>query len=98
MALNAKLTDLLSGKKITGIAQRENILEVTFDDGSTLMAQTLTESAPFRNSGQRILKVREEPPKLCLSCEDRTTIEIVLANPGSSLAVWDKNKRVRYLG
>ena len=39
MATNAKLTQLLSGRKVDSVRQRETSLDIDFTDGSTLSVQ-----------------------------------------------------------
>jgi hypothetical protein len=48
--------------------------------------------------GGKVEAIQEDGPKFRVQCEDGSTVTLQLADPGSSMAVRDKNSRVRYLG
>jgi hypothetical protein len=99
MALNHKLTALLRGRTITGTVQQGNILEITFENGSTMKVKISPGSVYFQISGRRkIVNVHEEDAQLDLDCEDGTTVSVVVIENGSSVSLRDKTNAVEYVG
>jgi hypothetical protein len=56
-----------------------------------------TNSPPVRE-GARIRQISANLAKLVIECEDDSTMDLTLADPGSSVSVRDKNNQVEYLG
>lgn len=51
MATNTKLTGLLKGRKVDSVRQREAVLDIDFEDGSTLtiILSTSSKSVTLQN-------------------------------------------------
>ena len=54
-------------------------------------------SPPLRE-GTGIRQVSENLAKLVIECEDDSTVDVTLVDPGNSVTVRDKNNQVEYLG
>jgi hypothetical protein len=54
-------------------------------------------SPPLRE-GARIRQISEDQTKLLLECEDDSTFDVTIVDPGNSVIVRDKNDRVEHLG
>jgi hypothetical protein len=73
-------------------------LLISFVDGST-MTITIVEcnSLPL-HEGARIRQISEDEAKLLFECEDETTLDITIVDPGNSVIIRDNNNQVEYLG
>jgi len=61
------------------------------------MAVTIAESnSPPLKEGIR--QSSEDQAKLLFECEDDSTLDVTIVDPGDSVIVWDKNNLVEYLG
>ena len=95
MASNHKLTSVLKGRAISGTSNANDLLTITFDDGSTMTVKT----AGANNSastGGRIKAVRQQDTTLDLDFEEGGSLTIPLAEADSSVMVRDKNHAMEY--
>ena len=68
-----------------------------FDDQSSMKIKTV--GAPARVSpGGKVKSVHEAKAEFKIGFEDGSSTTFCLDNPGSSVAVRDKNNAVKYLG
>jgi hypothetical protein len=58
---------------------------------------TQSNSPPLRE-GARIRQISEDQTKLLFECEDDSTLDLTIVDPGNSGIVRDKNGQVEYLG
>ena len=54
-------------------------------------------SPPLRE-GCRIRQISEDQTKLLFECEDDSTLDVTIVDPGNSVIVRDKNSQLEYLG
>jgi hypothetical protein len=63
------------------------------------MTVTVVEwNSPPLKEGARIRQISEDQAKLLFECEDDSTLDVTIVNPGNSVIVRNKNNRVEYLG
>ena len=54
-------------------------------------------SPPLREQSH-IQTISEDRAKLVIECEDDSTLDVTVVDPGNSVSVRDKNNQVEYLG
>jgi hypothetical protein len=54
-------------------------------------------SPPLREQAH-IRTISEDKVKILIECEDESTFDVTLAEPGNSLSVRNKNNQIEYLG
>jgi hypothetical protein len=96
MELNRKLTHLLKGRTIQSESGDEGHVAITFDDESMLK---------LRVAGQATISVEakaeavhEAGEHFQVDLEEGPSVQVQLADPGSSVALRDKSGAVQYLG
>ena len=63
------------------------------------MTVTIVESnSPPLHEGARIRQISEDKAKILIECEDDSTLDVTIVDPGNSVSVRDKNDVVEYLG
>jgi hypothetical protein len=63
------------------------------------MTVTIAESnSPPLREGARIRQISEDQAKLLFECEDDSTLDVTIVDPGNSVIVRDKKNQVEYLG
>jgi hypothetical protein len=98
MAVNNKLTHAIKDRVVQSFQMNASQLVISFVDGST-MAVTIAESnSPPLKEGAKIRQISEDQAKLLFECEDDSTLDVTIVDPGNSVILWDKNGRVEYLG
>jgi hypothetical protein len=97
MARNYKLTNVIGGRTIQRTTAEPGKLSILFDDESTMNVKTAGIADIFPPGG-KIKAIQEDGAEFRLQFEDDSSVTFQLADPGSSVAVRDKNKRVEYLG
>jgi hypothetical protein len=80
-----------------GSEKPERWFLISFVDGSTMMI-TIGECNSPTSRGARIRQISERGAKLLFECEDDSTLDVTIVEPGSSVIVWDQNSQVEYLG
>ena len=64
-----------------------------------MMTVTIAEcNSPPLQEGARIRQISEDGAKLLFECEDDSTLDVTIVEPGKSVIVRDKNLGVEYLG
>jgi hypothetical protein len=97
MPRNHKLTNVIGGRTVHRTTAEPGKLSIRFDDESTLNVKT-SEIPGIFPPGGKLKAIQEDGPEFRLQFEDGSTVTLQLADPGSSVAVRDKNNRVEYLG
>lgn len=95
MTSNHKLTTLIKGRTISGTANADNVLTVSFTDGSLMTVQTQG-SASSASTGGTITAVQQSGTTLALLCEDGSTQTIETAEEMSSVMVRGKDHTMEY--
>ena len=95
MASNHKLTSILQGRTIAGTSNSNNVLTISFTDGSKMTVQT-TGSSNSASTGGTIKAVRQQGTTLNLDMENGGTLEIPLAEETSSVMVRDASGTMEY--
>ena len=96
MPRNQKLTKVVAGRTINVATIELDGVLVLFDDQSSMKIKTA--AAPAVSSGGKMKSVYEAKAEFKIEFEDGSSATFYLANPGSSVAVRDKNHAVEYLG
>ena len=96
MQRNQKLTKVLAGRTIKTVTTEPGSVLVLFDDQSSMKVKIAgpTTIPP----GGKIKSIHEAKADFKIEFEDGSSATLSLANPGSSVAVRDKNNAVEYLG
>jgi hypothetical protein len=96
MARNQKLTKAIAGRTIKAVTSEPGSVLVLFDDQSSMKVKIAgpTTIPP----GGKIKSLHEAKADFKIDSEDGSSATLSLANPGSSVAVRDKNSAFEYLG
>jgi hypothetical protein len=96
MPRNQKLTKVIAGRRMKAATVEPGGVLVLFDDGSNMKIKT---SGPATlPPGGKVKSVHEAKAEFKIEFEDGSSATLCLADPGSSVAVRDKNNAVEYLG
>ena len=98
MALNHKLTNVVKDRVVQHFQLNASELLISFVDGSTITVNIVESNSPPLREGARIRQISEDQATLVVECEDDSTFDVTMVDPGSSVAVRDKNHVVEYLG
>jgi hypothetical protein len=98
MAVNHKLTHVVKDRVIQSFQLNASELLTGFADGSAMKVKIAESNSPPLRKGARMRQVTEDKAKLVIECEDDSTIDVTVVDPGSSVSVRDKNNQVEYLG
>src|SRR5262249_45582110 len=97
MRRNQKLTRVIGGRIVQRTTAEPGKLVVRFADESTMQVKTAGIADIFPPGG-KIEAIQEDGADFRLQFEEAPTVNLRLADPGSSVAVRDENNRVEYLG
>ncbi len=95
MARNQKLTPLLAGRTIQSASQSDNVLTVTFTDGSTMKIKTGAPGPAGSLPGHTVKAVRQTGTVMNLDL-DGSTATIRLAEATSSVMLRDAKGVMEY--
>jgi hypothetical protein len=96
MPRNQKLTKVIACRTVKVATVEPGGVLVLFDDQSNMKIKT---AGPATISpGGKVKCVHESRAEFKIDFEDGSSATICLADPGSSVAVRDKNNAVEYLG
>ena len=98
MAVNHKLTNVVKDRVVQNFQLNASELLITFFDGSTMKVTIAECNSPPLREGARIRQISEDQAKLLFECEDDSTLDVTIVDPGNSVIVRDKNSQVEYLG
>jgi hypothetical protein len=96
MRRNQKLTKVIAGRTIKAATVEPGGVLVLFDDQSNMKIKTV--GAATIPPGGKVKSVHESKAEFKIEFEDGSSATLYLADPGSSVAVRDKNNAVEYLG
>jgi hypothetical protein len=96
MPRNQKLTKVIAGRTVKVATVEPGGVSVVFDDESRMKIKT-TRPATIPPGG-KVKSVHETKAEFKIEFEDGPSATLCLADPGSSVAVRDKNNAVEYLG
>jgi hypothetical protein len=96
MPRNQKLTKVIAGRTVKVATVEAGGVLVLFNDESNMKIKT---SGPVTvPPGGKVKSVHETKAEFKIEFEDGPSATLCLADPGSSVAVRDKNNAVEYLG
>ncbi len=98
MAVNLKLTHAVKDRVVQNFQLIGSGLLISFVDGSTMTVTIAECNSPLLHEGVRIRQISEDEKKLFFECEDESTLDVTIVDPGNSVIVRDKNNQVEYLG
>jgi hypothetical protein len=96
MRRNQKLTKVIAGRTVKAATVEPSAVLVVFDDQSNMKIRTAGPAAIL--PGGKVKSVHEAKAEFKIEFEDGSSAILYLADPGSSIAVRDKNNAVEYLG
>ena len=96
MPRNQKLTKVIAGRTIKTATIEPGGVLILFDDQSSMKIKTAGAAAV--SPGGKVKSVQEAKAEFKIEFEDGSSATFCLADPGSSVAVLDKNHAVEYLG
>jgi hypothetical protein len=96
MPRNQKLTKVIAGRTVKVATVEPDGVVVVFDDQSNMRIKT-AEPATIPPGG-KVKSVHETKAEFKIGFENGSSAIFCLADPGSSVAVRDKNDAVEYLG
>jgi hypothetical protein len=98
MTVNLRLTHAVKDRVIQSIQLNASELLISFVDGSTMTVTIAECNSPPLHEGARIRQISEDQTKLLFECEDDSTLDATIVDPGNAVILRDKNSRVEYLG
>ena len=98
MSVNHKLTNVVKDRVVQNFQLNASELVINFVDGSTMTVKIAECNSPSLQEGARIRQISEDKAKLLFECEDDSTLDVTIVDPGNSVSVRDKNDQVEYLG
>jgi hypothetical protein len=97
MALNRKLTPIITGRKIESIEQADKSLSIHFSDGSIMKIKTAAPIVLDALNAHTVKSIRQKGATFTLVFDDETTVAIALADPGSSVTLRDAKGALEYV-
>jgi hypothetical protein len=73
-------------------------VSIGFFDGSIMQIKIMESNSPPLREQAHIRTISEDKVKILIECEDESTFDVTLAEPGNSLSVRNKNNQIEYLG
>ena len=98
MAVNLRLTHAIKDRVVQNFQLNASELLISFVDGSTMTVTIAECNSPPLHEGARIRQISEDKAKILIECEDDSTLDVTIVDPGNSVSVRDKNDVVEYLG
>jgi hypothetical protein len=97
LALNKKLTPLITGRTIKSINHSDNILNISFTDSSIMKIKT-AELEPMDNlPGHTLKAIRQKNDIMNLDFTDGSTVTLKLAEITSSVMLRDSTGTLEYV-
>jgi hypothetical protein len=96
MPRNQKLTKVIAGRTVKAATVELGAVLVLFDDESRMKIKTA--GPAIIPPGGKVKSVHEAKAEFKINFEDGSSATLSLADPGSSIAVRDRNNAVEYLG
>jgi hypothetical protein len=98
MVVNLKLTHAVKDRVVQIFQLNGSELLINFVDGSTMNVTIAECKSPPLHEGARIRQISEDETKLFFECEDESTLDVTIVDPGNSVIIRDKGDGVEYLG
>ena len=98
MVSNHLLTHVLKGRIVQSMEVNASEISIGFFDGSTMKIKIMESNSPPLREQAQIRTISEDRAKLLIECEDDSTFDVTLSEPGNAVSVRDKNNQVEYLG
>ena len=98
MAVNHKLTRVLKDRIVQSMQINVSEVSIGFFDGSTMKIKIMESNSPPLWEQAHIRTISEDQAKLLIECEDDSTFDVTLSEPGNAISLRDKNDQVEYLG
>jgi hypothetical protein len=98
MPVNNKLTRAVKDRVVQNFQLNASILLINFVDCSKMTVAIAECNSPPLQGGAKIRQISEDQTKLLFECEDDSTLDVTIVDPGNSVIVRDKNNQVKYLG
>ena len=98
MSVNPKLTQMIKDRVVQNFQLNASVLLINFVDGSKMTVTIAECNSPPLHEGARIRQISGDQTKLLFECEDDSTLDLTIVDPGNSVIVRDKNNQVEYLG
>jgi hypothetical protein len=98
MTVNHKLTRVLKGRIVQSMLVKASEVFIGFFDGSTMEIKIMESNSPPLREQAHIRTISEDQAKLLIECEDDSTFDVTLSEPGNAISVRDKNNQAEYLG
>jgi hypothetical protein len=98
MAVNLKLTRVVKDRVVQSFQLNGSELLISFVDGSKMTVTIMECNSPPLKEGARIRQISEDQAELLFECEDESTLDVMIVDPGNSVIVRDSNNQVEYLG
>jgi hypothetical protein len=98
MPVNPKLTRAIKDRVVQNFQLNASMLLIDFVDGSKMTVAIAECNSPPLQKGARIRQISEDQTKLLFECEDDSTLDVTIVDPGNAVIVRDKNDLVEYLG
>jgi len=98
MTPNLKLTHAVKDRVVQSFNLNGSELLISFVDGSTMTVSIIESNSPPLRKGARMRQIFEDETKLLFECEDDSTLDVTIVDPGNSVIVRDINGQVEYLG
>jgi hypothetical protein len=98
MASNQLLTRLLKGRIVQSMEVSAAEISIGFFDGSIMKIKIMESNSPPLREQAQIRTIYEDQAKLLIECEDDSTFDVTLSEPGNAVSVRDKNNQVEYIG
>ena len=96
MPRNQKLTKVIAGRTVKVATAEPSGVSIVFDDQSNMKIKTAGPATI--PPGGKVKSVHETKAEFKIEFGDGASVTFCLADPGSSVAVRDKNNAVEYLG
>ncbi len=96
MHSNQKLTRIIAGRTVSGTTQADNLLTLTFDDGSAMRVKVAAGYTNTAVAGDKIVKVQQQGTTLLLDMETGGPLKIDTAEATSSVMLRDKAGKLEY--
>jgi hypothetical protein len=98
MSVNQKLTNVVKDRVVQHIQLNASELLISFVDGSTMTVTIAECNSPPLHEGARIRQISGGQAKILFECEDDSTLDVTIVDPGNSVIVgikrWGRVSRV----
>ena len=87
MAVNQKLTHAVKDRVVQNFQLNASEVLISFVDGWTMKVKIVESNSPPLREGARIRQISEDQAKLLFECEDDSTLDVTVVDPGNSLVL-----------